>query len=390
MPKPLEPTFRTFAGIKNTVEPERLGPQDLADGVNVDLDNAGLLRRRGGQTGTSIDDAVHSIWSPEDESLCLFVQDGELRRLELDYSSSVLATGLSEDPMAYVPMNRRVYFSNGRIRGVLDNGMVRGWGMRIPELPAAVAALGEMTAGTYLITRTTVAIDGRESGAPLAERIDLGDNSGITFTWEPQADRVALYLTHPNGREFYRAALVDGVLGTYTWRGGTLGTMLETQFLDPPPVGHALTDWRTRILVASGPNIFATKSLAPELCDLKDFKGVDGTNVRFVVGLEGGFFAGTEKEVAFMQGVRISELSKRVVVEAAGVAGSAVRVDSAKIGLAAGTRVALFTTRLGVYAGFPDGTVRNLTRDRYIFDAPERAAAIVRTRNKISQYLVTA
>ena len=40
--------FRKFVGLKNTVERERLGPDELETAINVDLDDVGELHRRQG------------------------------------------------------------------------------------------------------------------------------------------------------------------------------------------------------------------------------------------------------------------------------------------------------------------------------------------------------
>lgn len=388
MSKLLEARFGKFDGLRNTIEVEDFGPSDLNRATNVDLDDAKMASRRDGLL-PRVAGAAHSIWS--EDGICLFIQAGELKQLRSDRTTAdTLAAGLSALPMVYQPMNGRVYHTNGSVTGVLDEGRVRGWGIRIPDTPQATAELGQMIAGTYLYAMTRL-IGLRESGAGLAERIDLGDNGAIRFDWTPVSGRVALYITEPNGEVLRRAVVVDGAQGTFTWRGGTPAVTLSTQFLDPPPAGQALGEHNGRILIGAGPNVFATAPQSPEHCRLKDFLGVDGSTVQFNKGVSGGIYVGTEKQVVFLAGGRLQETSMRTVVAARSIYGSALLADIVQVtGKGqAGEKVLLFKTAMGIHLGFPDGTVQNLTRDRYAFSPPAAVAAVLRTDPKLTQYIVS-
>lgn len=391
MPAPLA-AYREFAGIRNTIPVERLDPKDLDDAVNVDIDDTGRASLRPGRT-VNVAGAAHSVWSPPDGSEpCLFVQSGALKRLASNLTTvSTLASGLSERRMRYVKVNDRVYHTNGAATGVMDlaTGRVRAWGMAIPALPTIGVTIGSLAEGTYLYTMTTLT-DGRESGANLARRVMLQDGAGITFTWgDVDGEDVAIYVTEPNGETLYRAAVVPASDGSYTWTGGVLALPLTTQFLDPPPPGQAITAGNGVILIGQGPNVFATKPLAYELCDFRDYLAIDGSEVTFLAMLEDGCFAGTQRACYYLQGRSPSEMSPKVVVAAPGVADSAVVVDVAQVFGKGQGRAVIFVTGLGVYAGFSDGTVQNLTQERYVFDAPAATAATVRSDDTLAQFIFT-
>lgn len=390
MPKLLEAAFARFKGIRNTVPSEALEADDLLDGVNVDLDDTGGAKRRPGLAVT-VEGSAHSIWAPADGSEpCLFVQSGALQRMTALGSVATLGSGYSDQPMAYIKVNDRVYFTNGSESGVVDNGAVRAWGLDVPAAPAVTRVLGNLAAGTYQVAITTIAADGRESGADLAVRIDVAEGSGLEIAWGTVAGtRVAVYVSECNGERLYRAGVADATLGSFTWAGGSLSVSLDTQFLDKPPAGTALGWHNGRIYIGAGAFVFPTVALSYEHCDLRDFIALDGSPVTMVQGIDAGVFVGTEQAGYFLPGGRIEEMGLRKIVDAGVVPGSAVLDDAARVFGRGSGKVVLFATKLGVYAGLPDGSAENLTHERYVFEAPARAAAALRADNEITQYLLS-
>lgn len=114
----------SFAGIKNTVGAERLQPSELAAAVNVDLDDAGQLRRRRGyerrHTGNH-----HSLIDVGGR--CFVVRDGVLGELSEDLSfREILPVGPTK--LCYVRVGPVVYFSSETIAGKIVNGQYQPWG----------------------------------------------------------------------------------------------------------------------------------------------------------------------------------------------------------------------------------------------------------------------
>lgn len=115
-----------FTGLRNTVTRERLGPTDLYQGKDVDLDDAGQLRRRRGQTkvGTG---SFHSLYQGPDK--LLVVKDGTLCRLWPNYTTTTVLAGAGSWPVACVLVGPDVYFASEVISGVLgDDDVVTPWG----------------------------------------------------------------------------------------------------------------------------------------------------------------------------------------------------------------------------------------------------------------------
>lgn len=383
--------FRTFAGIKNTVPAERLEPGDLVQADNIDLDESGRASRRAGQT-LMRSDGAHSLWAHGD--LCLLVQGGALQQMQPNFNTETLTDGLSDAPMQYLPLNGRVYWSNGTKSGMVDGGVNRSWGLPVPDYPPmATPIAGSLRAGTYQFVMTFQREDGQESGAGVAGCIDLTDDSGIHFDWShdvPEATAAVLYVTEPNGSTLYRAAVVP-TAGSHDHAVSHLSLPLDTQWLDQPPAGQCLAHYRGRIYIAQGPFLYATTALGYELCDLRDYLAIDGHTITMLAPLEAGLLVGTEAGLYFLGGNALSEFVRVPRQQGGVLARSLILRDGQEVtggAELAGREVALFATTNGICLGLPDGSVSNLTQDRYAFTPNAVAAAGFRNDALLTQYLL--
>jgi hypothetical protein len=131
-------SFTKFSGIRNTVTEERLSMggrdasgrvlgADLVEALNVDIDDAGQIRRRRGRRKVA-DGVFHSLWSAD--GLTYVVKDANICRLYADYTTKVLQFGVGPDRLSYVKVGDSVYFSSRSHSGVIDTktDQVRNWG----------------------------------------------------------------------------------------------------------------------------------------------------------------------------------------------------------------------------------------------------------------------
>lgn len=141
----------TFAGVKNTVSEERLTQTDLVAAVNVDIDDAGQLRRRRGQRQVSTA-VCHSLKTLGDTTL--LVKDGVLGRLYPNYSF-VEIVPVGPDPVTYVRVGDDIYWSNRTSSGIIArDGVNRPWGDRsnsvwVSPVVRPTETLGQIS-GKYL------------------------------------------------------------------------------------------------------------------------------------------------------------------------------------------------------------------------------------------------
>lgn len=396
-----ELSIERFAGIQNTLPPERVNSMptpntpsvDLVEAVNVDIDESGQLRRRAGST-LRVPGATHSLYA--NGELCLYVADGMMYRLAEDFTSTPVAGGLTDARMAYVEANGRIFHSNGAVTAVFDAGRVRSWGIPLNLADvSATATTGAMPAGVYQFAMTLLRGDGQESGCALAHRIDLLDNAGITFSWDVPADLsitdVALYVTMPDSETLLQAVVLDVELGSYTYTGGARSLPLATQWLDAPPAGSTLAAHKGRIYIGAGAFVYATAPLSYEHCDLRDFRAIDGSRINLIAAVEGGLFVGTEQGLYFMAGAAFTDNTLAHKMSARVVPGSLVMADGADVTgrtELAGQIVALLATADGIVMGMPDGSVKNFTRERFAMPQQQQGAAVFRLQ-PTPQYLLS-
>lgn len=386
---------KRFSGLRNTLPPESLKPDDLTAAVNVELDDGGRAARRPGRTLVRAG-AVHSLYA--DDEVCLFVQNGGMYALAPDHSARLVALGLSDAPMAYVSVAGRTYHANGRATGVYQDGYVRGWGISVDDIRVAAQPIpGTLQGGTYLFAMTWLRRrDGLESGTGLVARIDLPDGAGLRFNWlipdEPGIVQGAIYLSQPNGETLYRAAIVNLDDGSYDYTGGDRLLPLATQWLDKPPAGQSLAHYRGRIYIAVGAYLYATAALGYEYCDLRDYFALDDSRIAYVASVDNGLFVGTERGLYFLRGAAFAETALDPKLDGRCLPGSVVYADGKQAtgrDELAGVLVVLMTTSQGVIMGMADGSVVNLTDERYRFALGERGAAVLQHDDTRTQYLLT-
>lgn len=181
-------TFDKFSGIKNTLTEERLSSggtdrtgkklgAELAEAMNVDIDDAGQIKRRRGRVKVGAGN-FHSL--RDIEGPVFVVKDGNLCRLFPDYTTVVLRFNVGQDHISYVKVDDSVYFSSRTTSGIIDTKTftVSEWGHESTD-----GGEGRWLSPVINPTDYLPAVRGKLLGAP------------------PNAD----YLTYFNGR-IYMAA----------------------------------------------------------------------------------------------------------------------------------------------------------------------------------------
>ena len=143
-----------FAGIKNTVSEERLAQGELSAAVNVDIDDAGQLRRRRGYARRATG-SYHSLKKLRGQTLV--VKDGVLGYVRSDFSHEGL-TNVGEEPLTYAEIADVIYFASSTVSGKIVSGQVLPWGAEVSP--------GQWISPVIAPTPTMGAISGRLLGAP--------------------------------------------------------------------------------------------------------------------------------------------------------------------------------------------------------------------------------
>lgn len=121
-----------FTGIDNVADSVRMvstpiknaegfkSAYPLTEAVNVDIDNTYALSSRDGSTIKVSGTDIHSGWAKNNTGF--FVDGTNLYLLNTDYSVTLLLSGLTKGVrMSYVPVNDRIYMTNGSYIGYYKN-----------------------------------------------------------------------------------------------------------------------------------------------------------------------------------------------------------------------------------------------------------------------------
>jgi hypothetical protein len=126
-----QPIITSTTGLNNTVEPVRLafdyktGETELAQAVNVNIDNSGMPSRRLGRTRQIAMSGRCGFSSGE---TCLFVSDNTLYQMHEDYSLATIRSDLTLGArMRYRKIANRVYYTNGFEKGYVYREVDRVW-----------------------------------------------------------------------------------------------------------------------------------------------------------------------------------------------------------------------------------------------------------------------
>ena len=123
--------YRGSTGINNKIDPVRLrfdwktGIQDLAKGVNIDIDETGRISRAKGHKRSLAKDDTHSLFSCGDYGL--FVSGDALCVLESDFSWSAIRNVIQGARMDYVTAMGDTYYMNGYEKGIVRDRISYGW-----------------------------------------------------------------------------------------------------------------------------------------------------------------------------------------------------------------------------------------------------------------------
>lgn len=360
-------TFKGFSGINNVLPAERLGNDALTVAKNVDIGLTGEITRRAGYARVS-ETPHRNLYQGCDITLAT-INAGDLVNVG---SGAVLYPSLGCERVWYLDLpDGRVAFSNELIAGIASASGSTEWGVPIPpSLGAVTEIVGELFDGEYRYQLTYARLsDGAEGGPAYSEPFRL-TSGGVFLAGLPvlEGHRINVYLTSRDGMETYLAGTTTTGLFSYTGKNSALVSPCLTDFCEPAPVGRCLAFWRGRTLVAKDNVLYASRSNAWELFDLRRDTKQLLDPITAVVPVDDGVYVGTTKELAFLAGDTWDALAYRRVVDGPVALGSGVPVrgELIKQGEGAGLgSAALFIADGRIVAGFNGGGVVRLTEGRY-------------------------
>jgi hypothetical protein len=368
-----------FLGINNIANTTRLTPGEMTAATNVDIGVRGkLLSRRGrallrAGVASSVFEAPFGLFVLVGNDLLLLNPAGATIRTVYE------TLGYTRVWYTLLP-DGRVAFSNGLIQGLASLTETTAWGIERP-VDVGVGIAGDTS---YQLTYTRLS-DGLEGPPSYGEAID--PREAIIGLPAKAGHQLNVYLA-PYGEEVFLAGTT--MTDTFLWSGAQLGPEHTGHGLDAPPVGSLLHAWNSRVLIADGSTIWATRPMQPELCDLtKDFLQMPDP-VTLMYGNGDGLFVGTTVGMYFLAGQVFEQLKAQPIAAGRVVLGSCVETNlnylNEKIRPKGVLQGALCLLDGAIHLIFGGGEIIGLTTDRYRTDATE-VQATIRLRDGVMHYL---
>jgi hypothetical protein len=259
-------TLGPWKGMNNRLDSRSLPPDLFRNAVNVIFNDAGMVQFPGfGKTQVYSGTKIHSLYRSGDTTL--FVENGVLKRLNSDYTATVLRSGMGHTKCFYASVGNLTYFCNQVVTGKYDalTGICSEWGTPTPprQPDLSVSSTGCLYGGTYRIALTWIA-DGSESGTGLSKRITVPAGGGINLSNFPvppsYVTHVCVYVSDVNGKDkFWQGDYPANT--SYVHVGYSVLTIpLTTQFASPPRPKSILAEFNGRIYYKDGNKVYYTST----------------------------------------------------------------------------------------------------------------------------------
>jgi hypothetical protein len=347
--------FSKWSGLKNTVDAERLGPEEFELAINMDLDDVGQPHRR---RGYSL--ANSGIWSSlfeDDDGRVFGVQNGNLVLINPDFSSVVLQSGfpIPGPLMAWVQVGPTIYFSSRTNAGKINRDTLEVTPWSGPNLSPPLAE------GTPILV----------GGLPIVP---------------PNPPTIV-----PPTNNFWYSPVVNPTATLPPIRGKLLG---------PPPLATCLGYFNGRIYLAQGRTVWWTELYLYDYVDkTKDYWQFEA-EVTMIGPVTDGIYVGTKEGVWFISRkftmeARDMSATRTRVMDFGVIPGSMVKVPSElanppQIPLQQDQPVRMaiiFMTTEGYCGGQDSGVCYNYSESKFIFPRAIQAAAMFRRQDGVNQYV---
>ena len=392
---PLHPKtihYTGFKGLNNYLKAENTDPTYLKKALNIDLDKAGHISKRLGYT--LVDSAVYSsLWTSENGLGCYAIRNGDLVKVNSDYSHTTLINSISKDKISFEEVDGLIYYSSITHNGIIDNGTIRSWGISKNLLsPTLSSGTGNLIAGIYQVLFTYVNKYGIESGSINSAVITVNNGSSISLyiptPLDPDILYARIYCSTPNGTIDYYSG-IGNLNSTYTISSvSSFSNPHRTLGLDKAPTGHIVKYYKGRIYIASDNILWYSEPLQYQHFNSASNYIEFPERIREIMPTEDGIWIGSDK-LYYLSGENpdaltrvIKEYIKIVEGTSTKVSGSYVHMD----GIPPGYKWYV-TSDLGVFILASQGIAVNLTSQNTEIERADLGSSLFLQSKGINQYL---
>lgn len=381
--------FGPFLGINNRLPDDKLYVPDkgnyLRQAVNVDIDDAGGVRRRRGYTLSASLDSAHSLWSGCGRML--LAHDGRLKEV-VSYDPFTLAIrGLlaSNGALSYASVGETIFFSNGEDSGRLDVGStsVVPWALETPVLSSISSGAGTLSPGVYQVALTYTNTSGEESGASEISALQLFSEGGLSVALPTgavdNATHINVYVTAANGEILnWHSKVAIGVSSAAVSTPG-VGRRIPNKNLHPIPAGQIVAEHNGRLLVAVDADLIYSEPWNMGLYRPdRDYIPFNG-RITNVVPCSNGVYV-TADNTYWLSGSDIADAEVQRIYDYGAVAGTAFRVPHTR-------QVGWFGDR-GVVVGDMTGQTEAIQEAAVAVDTADVGSVLVREAEGVRSVIV--
>lgn len=389
---PKSVTIKTFKGENNIHSPESTNTAFLKLASNMDLDTTGGLSKREGYR--VVDTGKYtSLWASENGLGCYGVKDGNLVKINSDYSSTIILNNVSEEKISFEEVQGLIYFTNSSVNGVIENGIVRNWGLdKVNTPPILTQGIGSLLSGTYMVAYTYIDQFSRESGTAISSSITVPSGSSINLfipsASYPEAVFARVYCSTTDGTVLYYSG-ISTLNSNYTISSTTnLINPLRTFNLDSPVNGHIVKLYKGRMYIAKDNVLYYSEPFQYDLFNLAENFIVFPERIKIVCPVEDGIWIGSDR-LYYLSGDSPDKFRKDnkeyvKVVEGTEVrfSGSYLHIENTPVGYKW-----IISSNLGVFILFNQGLVINTTEAFYNIDRADTGSAIFIQNKGMNRYL---
>ena len=232
----------------------------LRDAVNVDVDNAGSLRRRRAASMVQAMVAPHSLHMTSDTAGYM-VRGSSIYAITLSaYSETLFKVLTSNNPVSWLEVAGHLYYSNGIDSGRISAGVWYPWALPTPSAPSVAGVAGALDKGAYqVVVSYRNSVTGEEGGVSPSTSHSLSTIGGLRVTLPgatPGATHINVYVSTVNGEVPFLAATVTTGTATVDIVLPASGREANERFEAPLPAGTQLFEFNGCLCSVNGSDVF--------------------------------------------------------------------------------------------------------------------------------------
>lgn len=365
-----------FKGINNRLPDFALVSQDgawLHEAENVDIDNAGRVRRRAAAVSVHAMTDPHSLYMVSDTAGYV-VRSGTLYSITLPtYTETLVKVLTNDNPVSWCEFNGELFYSNGTDSGRITSGVWYPLGLPTPAIPSVASIAGSLFKGAYQVAVSySNATTGEEGGISASISHDLATTGGLRVTLPSAtagATHINVYVSTVNGGVPLLASTVATGTATVDISADATGRESNSRFEAPLPVGTQLFMANGRLCSVSGSTIYYGLPYRFGYYEIVDGRIPFPSTVALAVANQLGTYVVADKTYWIPGDLANVQDTIREVLPYGGVSGTAFQVPNKPI-------VGWFGEK-GVVVGDIQGQVTELMADAIDQTAPASGISFI-------------